>query len=54
MVKKVHKFSSHCPSVYFGTGKEEKSMRVEEKNFHTYKTRFYFFSYLDPSYFQSS
>jgi hypothetical protein len=51
MVEKIHKFSSHCPSVCFGTGKEEKSMRVEEKNFHTYKT---VFPYLDPSYFQSS
>jgi hypothetical protein len=38
MVEKVHKFSSHCPSVCFGTKKEEKPMRVEEKNFHTYKT----------------
>jgi len=33
MVEKVHKFSSHCPSVCFGIGKEEKPMRVEEKNF---------------------
>ncbi len=54
MVEKVHKFSSHCPNVCFGTGKEEKPMRVEEKNFHTYKTFFSFFLYLDPSYFQSS
>jgi hypothetical protein len=38
MVEKVHKFSSHCPSVCFGTKKEEKPMRVEEKNFHIYKT----------------
>jgi hypothetical protein len=30
MVEKVHKFSSHCPSVCFGTRKEEKSMKVEE------------------------
>jgi hypothetical protein len=31
MVEKVHKFNSHCPSVCFGTRKEEKPMRVEEK-----------------------
>jgi hypothetical protein len=31
MVEKVHKFSFHCPSVCFGTRKEEKPMRVEEK-----------------------
>jgi hypothetical protein len=42
MVEKVH-------NVCFGTKKEEKPMKVEEKNFHTYKT--FFFSYLDPSYF---
>jgi hypothetical protein len=53
MVEKVHKFSSHCPSVCFGTRKEEKSMRVEEKNFHTYKIRFSFFFYLDPSTFKA-
>jgi hypothetical protein len=29
MVEKVYTFSSHCPSVCFGTGKEEKPMRVE-------------------------
>jgi len=40
MVEKVHKFNSHCPSVYFGIGKEEKPMKVEEKNFHIYKTCF--------------
>jgi hypothetical protein len=54
MVEKFHKFSSHCPSVGFGTRKEKKPMEVDEKNFHTYKTRFSFFFYLDPSYFQSS
>jgi hypothetical protein len=54
MVEKVHKFSFHCPSVCFGIGKEEKPMRVEEKNFQTYKTRFSFFFYLDPFYFQNS
>jgi hypothetical protein len=32
MAEKAHKFSSHCPSVYFGIRKEEKPMRVEEKN----------------------
>jgi len=31
MVEKVHKFSSHCPNVCFGTAKEEKPMKVEEK-----------------------
>jgi hypothetical protein len=31
MVEKVHKFSSHCPNVYFGIGKEEKPMRVGKK-----------------------
>jgi hypothetical protein len=40
MVEKVHKFNSHCPSVYFGIGTEEKPMKVEEKNFHIYKTCF--------------
>jgi hypothetical protein len=53
MVEKVHKFGSHCPSVCFGIGKEEKMMRVEEKNFILTKC-FFFFFYLDPSYFQSS
>jgi hypothetical protein len=53
MVEKVHKFRFHCPSVCFEAGKEEKPMRIEEKNFHTYKTCFVFF-YLDPSYFRSS
>jgi hypothetical protein len=48
MVEKVCKFSSHCPSVCFGTRKEEKQMRVEEKNFHTYKTRFYLFLLFGP------
>jgi hypothetical protein len=48
MVEKVHKFSFHCPSVCFGTGKEEKLMRVEEKNFHTYKTFFFFFLLFGP------
>jgi hypothetical protein len=54
MIEKVHKFSSHCPSVCFGIGKEEKPMKVEKKNFHTYKTRFLFFLLFGPSYFQSS
>jgi hypothetical protein len=35
MVEKVHKFSSHYPTACFGTKKEEKPMKVEEKNFHT-------------------
>jgi hypothetical protein len=54
MVEKVQKFSSHYPSVCSRTKKEENPMKVEEKNFHTYKTSFSFFFYLDPSYFQSS
>jgi hypothetical protein len=29
MVEKVHKFSSHCPNLCFGIGKEEKPMRVK-------------------------
>jgi hypothetical protein len=33
MVEKVHKFSCHCPSVCFGTGKEEKPMEVGKKTF---------------------
>ncbi len=34
---------------------EKKNNQWELKNnFHTYKTHFYFFFYLDPSYFQSS
>jgi hypothetical protein len=52
MVGKVYKFSSHCPSVYFGIGKEEKPMRVK-KNFHIYKTCFSL-NYLQSSFFQSS
>jgi hypothetical protein len=31
MVEKVHTFTSQCPSVCFGTGKKEKTMKVEEK-----------------------
>jgi hypothetical protein len=48
MVEKVHKFSFHCPSVCFETGKEEKPMRVEEKNFHIYKNMFLFFLLFGP------
>jgi hypothetical protein len=48
MVEKVHKFSSHCPSVCFGIGKDEKPMKVEEKNFHTYKNTFFFFLLFRP------
>jgi hypothetical protein len=33
MVENVYKFSFNCLSVCFGTRKEEKPMRVEEKNF---------------------
>jgi len=44
MVEKVHKFGSHCPSLCFGIGKEEKMMRVEEKNF--ILTKLFFFSLL--------
>jgi hypothetical protein len=53
MVEKVHKFSSHCPNVCFGIGKEEKPRRVEEKTFIFTKHTF-FPLYFDPSYFQSS
>jgi hypothetical protein len=42
MVEKVHKFSAHYPNVHFRTGKEEKLMRVEEKNF--ILTKQFFFS----------
>jgi hypothetical protein len=42
MVEKVHKFSSHCPSVYFGIGKEEKAMRVEEKKLSYLQNMFFF------------
>jgi hypothetical protein len=41
IVEKVHKFNSHCPNVYFGIGKEEKPMRVEEKKIHICKTCFF-------------
>jgi hypothetical protein len=54
MVENVRKFSSHCPSFFFGTRKEKKPKKVEENNFHIYKTHFSFLFYLDPSYFQSS
>jgi hypothetical protein len=53
MVEKARKFSSHCQNVYFGTRKEEKPMRVEEKKLSYLQNTFFFF-YLDPSYFQSS
>jgi hypothetical protein len=33
MIEKVCNLTSHCPSVCFGTRKEEKPMRVEKKNF---------------------
>ncbi len=42
MVEKVHKFSSHCPSVCFGIGKEEKPMRVEKKKSYL-QIMFFFF-----------
>jgi hypothetical protein len=42
MVEKVCKFNFHCPSVYFGTRKEEKPMRVEKKTFVLTKMRFFF------------
>jgi len=50
MVEKVHKFRFHCPSVCFEAGKEEKLMRIEEKNFHTYKTRFCFSIWTLPTF----
>jgi hypothetical protein len=48
MVEKVHKFNVHCPNVYFKTGKEEKPMRVEEKNFILTKQVFLFSSIWTP------
>jgi hypothetical protein len=48
MVEKAHKFNFHCPSVCFGIGNYEKPMRVEEKNFHTYKTRSFLFLLFGP------
>jgi hypothetical protein len=48
MVEKVCKFSSHCPNVCFGTGKEEKPMRVEEKTFILTKHVFIFSSIWTP------
>jgi hypothetical protein len=33
MVEKLHKLSFQCLNVCFGTKKEEKPMKVEEKNF---------------------
>jgi hypothetical protein len=48
MVEMVHKFNFHCPNICFGIGKEEKSTRVEEKNFHIYKTHFSFWVLFEP------
>jgi hypothetical protein len=48
MVEKIHKFSFHCPNVCFGIEKEEKPMRVKEKNFHIYKTIFILFFLFGP------
>jgi hypothetical protein len=48
MVEKVHKFNFHCPSVCFGTEKEEKPMRVEKKNFRIYKNAFFFLFLFGP------
>jgi len=42
MVEKVHKFSSHCPSVYFGIRKEEKPMKVEENKLSYLQNTFFF------------
>jgi hypothetical protein len=44
MVEKVHKFNAHWPHDYFRIGKEEKLMRVEEKNFILTKQIFIFSS----------
>jgi hypothetical protein len=43
MVEKVHKFSSHCPNVCFGIGKEEKPMRVGKKKLSYLRYMFFFF-----------
>jgi len=48
MVEKVHKFNSHCPNVCFGTRKEEKPMRVEEKKFSYLQNTFSFFLLFGP------
>jgi hypothetical protein len=47
MVEKVHKFSSHCPSVYFRVGKEEEMMRVEEKTSYL-QNKFFFILLFGP------
>jgi hypothetical protein len=45
MVEKVHKFNSHCPSVYFGIGKEENPMRVGKKKV-SYLQNTFLFSFI--------
>jgi hypothetical protein len=53
MVEKVHKFNFHCLSVCFGTIKEEKPMRVEEKTFILTKHVFIFSSIWIPPTFKA-
>jgi hypothetical protein len=48
LVEKVHKFSSHCPSVCFGIKKEEKLMRVEEKKYSYLQNIFLFYLLFKP------
>jgi hypothetical protein len=53
IVENVHKFSFHCPNDCFGTLKEEKPMRVEEKTFILTKHVFIFSSLWTPPTFKA-
>jgi hypothetical protein len=48
MLENVRKFSSHCPCVCFGIGKEEKPMRVEKKKLSYLQNIFFFFLLFGP------
>jgi hypothetical protein len=48
MVEKVHKFSFHHPTACFGTKKEEKPMKVEEKKLSYLQNTFLFFLLFGP------